>query len=97
MPPSPTDPSTSRPRPMAKFLMLIGVIVAVVLLVKNYQRSLARQDEKTADQPATVKSEDMVRCDHCGVHLPKSESFLSQGHFYCSDDHRRLGTSGPDR
>ncbi len=97
MPPSPTDPSTSRPRAMAKFLMLIGVIVAVVLLVKNYQRSLARQDEKTADQPAPAKSEDMVRCDRCGVHLPKSESFLSQGRYFCSDDHRRLGASGPDR
>lgn len=82
---------------MAKFLLLVGVIAAVVLLVKNYQRSLARQDEKTADPVASVKSEDMVRCDRCGVHLPKSESFLSQGRFYCSDEHRRLGTSGPER
>jgi uncharacterized protein len=95
--PSPTDPSTSRPRPMAKFLLLIGVIVAVVLLVRNFQRSLARQNEKTAEPPAPAKSEDMVRCDRCGVHLPKSESFLSQGRFYCSDDHRRLGTPGADR
>jgi len=82
---------------MAKFLILVGVIAAVVLLVKNYRRSLARQDEKTTDQPAPVKSEDMVRCDRCGVHLPKSESFLSQGRFYCSDEHRRLGTPGPER
>ena len=82
---------------MAKFLLLIGVIAAVVLLVKNYQRSLARQDEKTADKPVPVTSEDMVRCDRCGVHLPKSESFLSQGRFFCSDEHRRLGASGPER
>jgi uncharacterized protein len=33
----------------------------------------------------------MVRCARCGVHLPKSEGFLSQGSFYCSDEHRQQG------
>lgn len=87
---------------MAKFLLLLAVIAAVVLLVRNYQRALGRPDdthksESGADAEASraaTLSEDMVRCAHCGVHLPKSESYLSQGRFFCSDEHRRLGTPG---
>jgi uncharacterized protein len=35
----------------------------------------------------------MVRCVQCGVHLPKSESILAGGNYYCSDAHRREHTS----
>jgi uncharacterized protein len=35
----------------------------------------------------------MVRCAQCGVHLPRSEGFLSQGNYFCSDEHRRLGVA----
>ncbi len=87
---------------MAKFLLLLAVIAAVILLVRNYQRALGRPDEprddaRPAGAPPVPASEDMVRCARCGVHLPKSESYLSQGQFYCSDEHRRLGASGDGR
>ncbi len=83
---------------MAKFLLLLAVIAGVVLLLKNYQRSLSRQqkEEEGAETPRS-SLEDMVRCAHCGVHLPKSESFLSQGAFYCTDEHRKLGPASKRR
>ncbi len=83
---------------MAKFLLLLAVIAAVILLVRNYQRALGRPDDAQKSDGdasrAAASSEDMVRCAHCGVHLPKSEGYLSQGRFFCSDEHRRLGTPG---
>jgi uncharacterized protein len=30
----------------------------------------------------------MVRCAQCGVHLPKSESILVGGNFFCCAEHR---------
>jgi len=82
---------------MAKLLLLIAVFAVVVLLLKNYQRSLSRQrDESQGAESAPATSEDMVRCAQCGVHLPRSEGFLSQGRYFCSDEHRRLGV-GPGR
>lgn len=81
---------------MAKLLLLIAVFAVVVLLLKNYQRSLARQrDEGLRDEASSAASgsEDMVRCAHCGIHLPRSEGFLSQGRHFCSDEHRRLGVA----
>lgn len=76
---------------MAKFLLLVVVVAGVILLLKNYQRTIARQQEQDKAVAPVDKSEDMVQCARCGVHLPKSESFLSRGRYFCSDDHRKLG------
>ncbi len=80
---------------MAKLLLLVAVAAIVYALLKNYKRAIARQQEGTPPaKPAG--GEDMVRCAHCGVHLPKSESFLSQGAHFCSDEHRKLGAPRQD-
>ena len=82
---------------MAKLLLLLAVVGGVALLLRNYQRSLARQDREEAGQQADSALEDMGRCARCGVHLPKSEGFMSQGRFYCSDEHRQLGPVEQER
>ncbi|MBX9631727.1 MAG: hypothetical protein K2Y35_07400 [Burkholderiales bacterium] len=83
---------------MAKLLLLVAVVAIVYVLLKNYKRAIARQDEAARPEKAAQPgSEDMVQCAQCGVHLPKSESFLSQGSHYCSDEHRKLGVSRRDK
>lgn len=72
---------------LIKLLLLAVGVWLIYSLLKNYARSVDR-DER--DVPAPPAQEDMVRCAQCGVHLPKSESILSRGEFYCSDEHRRL-------
>jgi uncharacterized protein len=37
-----------------------------------------------AAQPAS-----MLRCAHCGVHLPGSDAVVVRGTAYCSDEHRQ--------
>ena len=71
---------------MARLLLLLLLGFLVYLLIRGFRRSVGR------DKPLTPVAgpEDMVRCSQCGVHLPKGESFTSQGKFYCSDEHRRL-------
>ncbi len=29
----------------------------------------------------------MVRCSHCGVHVPREEAVGSAGQFFCSETH----------
>ncbi|MDD2916065.1 MAG: PP0621 family protein [Gallionella sp.] len=65
---------------MSRLLLLIAIAVVIYLLVRSYRRNKPRQDEKIA--------EDMVRCAHCGVHLPKGESIQANGDFFCSAAHR---------
>lgn len=73
---------------MGKLLLLIGLGLVVYLLFKNYQRSLNRPVKPSA---APRGPEDMVKCAHCGVNLPRSEAIFSQGEFFCTPEHQRLG------
>ncbi len=67
---------------MSRLLLLLAIAVVVYLLIKSYRKNAPRQD-----QDKTV-AEDMVRCAHCGVHLPKGESIQAGGNFFCSTEHR---------
>jgi uncharacterized protein len=71
---------------MSRLLFLLAVVVLVYLLLKSFRRQTPKQD-------ASTPVEDMVRCAQCGVHMPKSESILAGGNFYCCDAHRREHTS----
>jgi uncharacterized protein len=73
---------------MSRLLFLLAVAVAVYLLLRSFRRSAPKQD-----QDASAPAEEMVRCVQCGVHLPRSESILAGGNYYCSDAHRREHTS----
>ncbi len=78
---------------MGKFLLLVALAAIVYFLLRNYKRAIARQqsEDQAAPPAAGPAGEDMVRCAQCGVHMPRSESYLSDGRLYCSDEHRRLG------
>jgi uncharacterized protein len=73
---------------VAKLLLVIIVFAAVYAIVRAYARAVARKQDGAA--PAVSGDEDMVRCRHCGVHQPRSESVSAGGHFFCSEEHQRL-------
>lgn len=70
---------------MAKILLLIAVVWVIFLLIKRYQRGLTRPDA-----PAKPV-EDMVKCAHCAVNLPRGEAVYTEGDFFCTVEHQRLG------
>jgi len=76
---------------LSRLLFFILVIVVVYRLLKSYRKQLSN-DEEIAPQEA----EDMVRCIHCGVHLPKRESILTGNEYYCSEAHRRAHYDKPE-
>lgn len=65
---------------MSRLLLLIAIAAVVYQLLRSYRKSTPRQDHPVV--------EDMVRCAHCGVHVPRSESILAGGNFFCSVEHR---------
>lgn len=66
---------------MGKFILIILIVLIVYWLIKS------RKPTSTDTESLTDASEDMVRCAHCGVHLPESESITSDGNYFCSKDH----------
>mgnify|MGYP001401769651 CR=1 FL=1 len=68
---------------MSRLIFLIAIVVVIYLLVRSYRKSISQQDK-----PAAKVVEDMVRCAHCGVHLPKGEGIVVGGDYFCSAEHR---------
>lgn len=79
---------------MSRLLFLVIIIVVVFWLLKSYRKQLPREDESVEEVHG--QAEDMVRCVHCGVHLPKRESVLAGGKHYCSEAHRRIHADKSD-
>ena len=67
---------------VGKILLLIVFGAVVYKMFRGYKKMLNEQE-----QAKPPKLEDMVRCSHCGVYLPRSEGFLSQEKYYCSEEH----------
>ena len=74
---------------MGKLILIVLGFVIAWWVLKKYRRSLAREDP-----PRPEAVEDMVCCEHCGVHLPRSESHDASGRYFCSEDHLRLHDKG---
>ena len=68
--------------PMAKILLLALIVAAVLMLMRGFRRRPPPPSSETAgDQP-------MVRCAHCGLHLPRDESVACGARYFCSEQHR---------
>jgi len=72
---------------VVKILLLIAIGFVVLALFRAYQRSLGQPSSSAREN--TV--EDMVKCAHCGVNLPRSEAIYSGGEFFCTPEHQKLG------
>ncbi len=66
-------------------LLGVGLYVAFRIWRGGQQRDAARRPPQ-----APVAGEVMVRCERCGLNVPKSEALADGDRWYCSEDHRRL-------
>lgn len=80
---------------MSKILFWVVTILVVLLAMRILARmSVARQQRAQRDpsrRPIPRRYADMVQCAHCSVHLPKSDAIRTLGHYWCSEEHARLG------
>lgn len=87
-----------------KYLLVVAVVVLVLwLLTAQRRRQVGRGDDDGRDRgkpagpapqresPPQAASSTMVRCAHCGVHLPQAEAVASGPLNYCSPQHRDAG------
>ncbi len=79
-------------------LILIAVLVGIWLFKTG--RRVDPPDDKSrgpapghgpggTGKPAPNLALEMVRCQHCDLHLPKAESIEGQRGVYCSEAHRK--------
>ncbi len=70
---------------MGKIVLFLVLALVAYFVIRGAVRRGRRP--ATGAKPA----EYMVACRHCGGNLPTSEALQEAGHFYCSEEHRRLG------
>lgn len=71
-----------------KFLLFLAIVLLVVWLWRSGRRSEERSDQ--AAPPTPTGPQEMVRCAHCGVHLPHGDAVVGRIGLYCSPEHRQL-------
>jgi uncharacterized protein len=77
-----------------KFLLLLGLVVALVWLIRGGRRG-PRSGDAGARPAAGDAREAMVACKHCGVNLPQGEALGTDAGWYCSDAHRDAHSGAP--
>lgn len=85
------------------FWIVVGLVALTVARIlarsaaskpaDNAARDRVQQPRRGAPANKQAPAEQMVRCAHCGIHLPRSEALLTGGKTWCSQDHARLGVS----
>lgn len=78
-------------------LLLAGVAALVWLVRRAFDPASDRPEQgRDAGETAPHRADELVRCAHCGVHVPRVEAETRDGRDYCSREHARLGV-GEDR
>lgn len=75
-----------------KYLLVIAFVLVVFWLWRHNreaERNAAQPPRRRAKAPAAKEITEMVACDVCHVHLPKSDALIGRDGFYCSEAHRR--------
>ncbi|HYG41734.1 MAG TPA: PP0621 family protein [Bordetella sp.] len=83
---------------MGKLLLWVIVILVIMMVARiaaaraNNRRNAPKPPPQApVRQPGSQPVESMVRCAHCGIHLPRSEAVMLEGKVWCSREHARLG------
>ena len=72
---------------MVRLLVLIALVLAALWLVRRALRPPAAETRT----PEAAKPDELVRCAHCAVLLPRAEARAHEGLLYCGEEHARRG------
>ena len=67
-------------------LFWIALIAIAFWLWRRFTRPTPRQQQRPQDEPSASP---MVRCAHCGVHVPQTNALAHEQRWYCSQAHLR--------
>ena len=75
-----------------KYLLLIGLL-ALVFFLLGAKRARPPEVNKSKPKPEPLP-QDMLKCAHCGLHLPRDEALPGRGGVFCSAEHRQAHEAG---
>ncbi|MEP6724012.1 MAG: PP0621 family protein [Variovorax sp.] len=77
---------------MKYLIVLLVVAVAIWLWRRNRREEMEEARPPQAAPPKVGEPQTMLRCAHCGLHLPASDAIAGPGDkVFCSTAHREAG------
>ena len=77
-----------------KYLLVTALIVGIFWLWRHKRAAGEASPPPAKPRQADKRATEIVACDVCQVHLPKSDALIGSNGFYCSDAHRRQAEAG---
>ncbi len=77
-----------------KFLLLVAVVLGALWLLRSRKPGGGSASGSGQTDGPTARTQPMVSCAHCGVHLPREDAVAGADGLYCSDAHRRARGDG---
>ena len=75
-----------------RLLFWIAIIAAAFWLWRRFTRPAPRRP-----QAPDERAQPMVRCEQCGVHIPRAHALSLDQHWYCSQAHLEQGRKSGGR
>ncbi|EIJ34284.1 PP0621 family protein [Thiothrix nivea] len=72
---------------MSRILFILVLLAVGFLLLKSWQRRQALKHDNKQTSGKITKNTRMVRCLHCGLHIPEDEAISQGGKHFCSLEH----------
>ena len=69
---------------MGQFLRIAIVLFGLWLILRFIRQTLTKRRSGPAAPPPPA---DMLRCDYCGMFVPRSEAITARGKAYCNGTH----------
>ena len=69
-----------------KYILVLAVILIGVFVWRSNR--VVRKPPAARPDKAGVKAIEMVRCDVCGVHCPRTDALAGKRGVYCTAQHR---------
>lgn len=76
---------------MLRVILLALSIAGLVWLVRRAFNVDSGRSAGDGRDPKDVAVDALVRCAHCGVHVPRIDAQTRDGRYFCSREHARKG------
>ena len=78
-------------------LIRLIIIAALIYLAWRVIKRLLAQARPSESGSGSGNPQIMVKCAHCGVHVPTPDAFSHNGQHFCSQEHQRQYLEHHDR
>ena len=68
-----------------RFALLLFALIAIGLILKFFLRT--QKNINRQEKPKQIKTDRMVACHYCGLHVPEKEAVIKGTHSYCCQEH----------